>query len=169
MDYAAWAEAHGLNPWHPERWTPDEQAAFRAWRLARFRAKWRWRRDVGDVALRRAANRSRLLSDVRADLEIALGPPLARSPWKRCPCHRQRFVTSAITPSPEEAIDDDDLAAWRAQDRENRQQLSAKLARALAYLDTFAPKGVTHARETSRGPNPPPGSRRSRWPHRDRP
>lgn len=139
--YPEFCKALGVNPYHPNEWTADQRAAFSAWRLVRFRARWRFRRDSGDIALRYAAGqRAQVLLDVRRDLAAALSPAPARNIYRICPCHRQRFVSSEITPTPEEYVDDEDLAVWRAGDRMARMGLSKKLATALAYLDTFKPK-----------------------------
>ncbi len=174
--YAEFCEGAGLNPYHPEGWTAAEQATFRAWRLEAFRAKWRFLRERGDVAHRVAmGQRARLLADVRQDLDRALGPAPCRSPWRTCPCHRQRFVSPDITPDVWEAVDDEDVAAWRAGDRAARQDLPRRTAVALTYLDTFfkpKPKEPDHHghRRTAfvRHTGPPPGALRSFWPDQDR-
>lgn len=162
--YVEWCDAHELNAYHPETWTDADRAMFRAWRLERFRAKWRWLRDRGDLALRVAMwQRDRMLADVRADLDAVLGPVPTRA-WRTCPCHRQRFYTPTITPPPEEAIDDDDVAVWRARDRAARMTTSRRLAVALAYLDTFRPKEDPHERTEYVHAGPPRGALESRWP-----
>jgi hypothetical protein len=140
--YGALCESFGANPAHPEWWTAPQRAAYRAGRLAAFRAHWRRMMELDHPAIIRAQHgRTALINDVRLDLARALAAPPSR-PWAHCRCHRMRHVTARITPEPPDAIDDEDLAVWRARDRTARAGIARPVAVALAYLDTFAPRTI---------------------------
>jgi hypothetical protein len=143
--YVAACAAIGAHPAHPEWWTTAQRAGYRAIQLARFRSRWRRLGATGYPALVRAqSGREALIHEVRLEVARALAPPPTQ-PWAHCACHRMRFVTNTMTKEPHEAIDDDDLALWRARDRAARQGIPRRAAVALAYIEQFRPRGGGHA------------------------
>jgi hypothetical protein len=90
-DWWRYAQLLDVNPYHPESWPPDVQAEVARWRLAQFRAHWRWMSARGMPALIRAqSGREALLRQVRAELDAARAP-LPTRVYRHCPCHRRRF------------------------------------------------------------------------------
>lgn len=85
--FGAFLDATGASP-HPSDWSPEQLAAYRAWRLAKFKSKWKFLRDSGDIALRYAAGqRWDVILEIRRELESVLGPAPSRV-WRACACHR---------------------------------------------------------------------------------
>lgn len=144
--FAAFAESIGANPAHPDMWTDAQRAAYRAWQVGRFKAHWRWLIRLGQPDLiRQQSGRAALINEVRRDWAAAMAPPPTH-PWKSCRCHRQRFVDPTMTPDYRDAVDDEDVAVWRARDRATRQTMPRTMAVALCYLESFRP--------TRKGPTP---------------
>lgn len=72
--FADWCAFHGV-ALVPARWGAATHAAYRAWRLARFRAHVRHFRDTGQWQLiRQQSGQARLLEIVRGELDEALEP-----------------------------------------------------------------------------------------------
>ena len=147
--YAEWCEGQGINPHHPEAWAPAAHAAFIRWKLARFRAHWLWLRETGDLDLIRAQQNGRAVLHrmVRQDRDEALAP-LARSPWKLCPCHRLGAegtlpldeIGYVAWPRGEQApAREERTARWIATEPWQRGGLRGGVAEALANLESFAP------------------------------
>src|SRR5215831_8886477 len=89
--YVAWCRMLGLNAFHPAEWSPEDRLVVARWKLARFRARWRWLLRQGHPALVRAqAGRQALIDQVREELRQALAPIPSR-PYKHCPCHKHRL------------------------------------------------------------------------------
>lgn len=140
MSFGEFAESIGACPAHPQLWTAPQREAYQAWMLANFRARWHRLVVMGYPELVRAqSGREALLRQVREELALARLPAPSQ-PWAHCACHRQRFCLGDQTPELEQAIDDEDVALWRSRDREARMCLPQGVARALAYIETFAPK-----------------------------
>lgn len=93
--YREFCDFLGLNPYHPDEWSPEERGAYTRWRLRLFRAHWRWRMELGDPAIiRKQAGREALVELVRAGVRDALAPPRSR-PFAVCPCHPRRLGDGA--------------------------------------------------------------------------
>src|SRR5687768_15109050 len=81
-----WAHARNVSPFHPGTWDAETCAAFAAWKLAKFKARWRVALENGDVAAtRRLCGRDYLLRKVKDDLAFALAPPPSEV-YRSCPC-----------------------------------------------------------------------------------
>jgi hypothetical protein len=151
MSYASWSKSRGLNPFHPEDWSPEDRRAFEAGKLATFRAHWRWMREKGQIDVYYATGgRRALIDDVRSELREAMRPAPVRNPWKQCPCHplggTPRLDELGYPwwgrPSrgePEEQVTDAELDAWIAEAPFARASLPERTARCLAFVARFAP------------------------------
>lgn len=82
-----WCAEQGVSPFHPSEWSPLTHGAFVAWKVAKFRERWRAAIRNGDVdATRRQQGRAYLIRRVQDDLAGAL----ATAPsdvYRACPCH----------------------------------------------------------------------------------
>ncbi len=146
--YVAWAEARGLDVYHPETWPATARAAFVAAKLAAFRLKWRAYREDGTIALYyQAGARDWVLMRVREDLREALEAAPVRCPWASCPCHPALGVPiqdelgypSWRRPQPEDDVTEAEIAAWIGADPFGRAAHPPGVVRALAFLDRFRP------------------------------
>jgi len=60
----------------PAEWTEAQRQSFMDWKLYRFQRHWRWMIALGQPDLiRQQSGRETLISEVKADLAMALAPP----------------------------------------------------------------------------------------------
>jgi hypothetical protein len=81
--YVAWAHRQGCNPYHPLSWSPEDHAAFRAWKLEWFRDAMR---AFKAFDMPRLMPREQMRSRIREALDRLQAPPPSR-PYRQCPCH----------------------------------------------------------------------------------
>lgn len=85
-----WAKAQGCSPFHPLTWTDADRASFQAWKLAKFKARWKAYREGGEIERTlRQQGRDYLLRRVREDVLGAL-TPAPSDVYRHCPCHPSR-------------------------------------------------------------------------------
>jgi hypothetical protein len=111
-EWFRYAALLGLNPYHPGRWSAEDHEQVLRWRLAQFRAHWKWMSAQGQPALiRQQSGRAALIREVKDDLRRALSP-LPGNTYKHCPCHPHRFGGDGKRRSEGEPWDVDRPTGW---------------------------------------------------------
>jgi hypothetical protein len=142
MNVVAWAQAQGLNGFHPGEWPPEAIAAFIHAQLVEFRVTWRRRRENGTVsAYYQTGNRCQLLQRVAQDVHRALAPPPSDT-YRICPCHPRQWHGQDDVRSVEERVTAANVATWVSSNPFVREGLSQPTQAAPAYLEMLRGSGT---------------------------
>lgn len=84
-----WAVARGISPFHPATWSAEDRAAYRTWKIARFREYVRWHYRTQGMAdiLRRQNGQAFLIRRLREQAQEAVAPAPMTDTYAVCPCH----------------------------------------------------------------------------------
>jgi hypothetical protein len=128
--YRDWCLAHGINPYHPDEWTPEQLQRFRLWKTQHVMARKEARMADGTWWLYSDDQQLTLLRD---DLAMLEAPPPTQ-PWAACPCHAKPPQGADDQRLPEDRVTDAERAAWVAVHPFIRAGLERRTQACLAWM-----------------------------------